>query len=73
MPTTRRAAWRRPTKPARNEPLPFNRAEPPAAHEDLSSQEMAEIEWMLELMGSAECAMGCDYSDGPMSPSGCQW
>ena len=78
MPVTRHASGRkhapwRQSKSVRNEPLPFRRAVPPVAHEELSADELAEIERMLEMMASAESVMGCDYPEGPMSPSGCLW
>ena len=73
MPMTRHAPRRRASKPARNEPLPLHREVPPMEDEDLTSQEMAEIERILETMAGAESAMGCDYPEGPMSPSGCAW
>jgi len=73
MPLTRHASWRRATKPARHEPSHFIDGAPPAQEENPTAQEVAEIERVLELMENGECAMGVDYPDGPMSPSGCLW
>jgi hypothetical protein len=68
----RRASWRA-TTTVRNNPRRFTFGTPPPEHEDVSAQELAEIERTLQLMEDGECAMGCDYPDGPMSPSGCLW
>jgi len=72
MPRTRHAAWPPPAKSFRNEPVRLNQVAPPP-RDETTPDELAEIEWMLQLMESAECAMGCDYPDGPMSPTGCYW
>ncbi len=73
MPKTRRACRWRPRKPVRNEPLPLNPAVSLDHDDSVSSHELAEIERMLELMASAECSLGCDYSDGAMAPNGVLW
>lgn len=72
MQNIRRASWRSSAKPARNPRLAVDRPVPPIENEDASREEMDEIERLLELRENGECEMGCDYPDGPMSPSGCQ-
>ena len=69
---TTRDAVRQQNSSDANEPL-IHRQAPAMADNELSVQEMAEVEWMLRLMTDAEGAMGCDYPEGPMSPPGCVW
>ena len=72
MPRTHRAHWKRATAPEFND-IP-KKPSPPEDEEELTAEERAGIErLMLEELISAECALGTDYSDGPMSPQGCYW
>jgi len=62
--TARRIAWMPPVVPhlpvaPGSEPGPTEEEDPDAALE--------------ELLASAECGMGCDYPEGPLSPEGARW
>ena len=65
--------WRHAAKSVHKKPQNFNRKTPPVEEEGTSVEEMAEIERMLAQLADAECAMGCDYSEGSMSSTGCHW
>lgn len=75
--TLQRERTRRPMPAAFLPPPPFpprRRIRCGADGED--PEDLAWIQEMERLMAeeaNGETALGCDYSDGPMSPTGCQW
>ena len=38
-----------------------------------TAAEPTEEEVLAALLADAECEMGCDWPEGPLSPSGCRW
>jgi len=62
--TARRIAWTPPVIP----PLPVA----PKSENEPTGEEDPDAA-LAELLASAECGMGCDYSDGPLSPEGARW
>lgn len=73
MALLRRACWRRVDSGAFNHQTPDNGLEPPPAEEEVTPEQLAEIERFLAMIEEAETALGCDYPEGPMSPNGCHW
>ncbi len=70
----RRKAWKQPRTATALPPPP--RTRPPLATSTASGDEedlYARFEAEQAMREAAECAMGCDYPEGPLSPSGCRW
>ena len=44
----------------------------PESKSELAEEEEPDM-LLAELLAAAECDMGCDYPDGPLSPDGCRW
>ena len=60
------------TTPPRIPPPPSRRTTPGADEPDDNSGN-ASPDWELALMEDAETENGCDFSEGPLSPTGCRW